>query len=175
MPQEASFTVLFTSHLNIHMPSAQFSSNDCTIPIPCDTSQRCRILPSGMFDAFSTTTWTCQTQCTHCWWFTSVSNPMILLRLRNAGSHPKSKNVWYPPSHLFRIFRNLQKPSQDPSQTSKILQNVSNIQVLLHLAIHATWRQKKWLIQVIANCSLRKATSIRQSLFESWFPGIGRT
>lgn len=175
MPQETSFTVLFTKHLNIPMPSAQFNDNDCTIPIPCDTSQRCRILPSGMFDAFSTTTWTCQTQCTHCWVFTSVSNPMILLRLRHARSHPKSKNVCYPPSHLFRIFRNPQTLSrsftnvQDPS-------NISNIQVLLHLAIHATWRQKhKWLIQVIANCSLRKATSIRQSLFESWFPGIGRT
>lgn len=142
MPQEASFTVLFTSHLNIPMPSAQFSSNDCTIPIPCDTSQRCRILPSGMFDAFSTTTWTCQTQCTHCWWFTSVSNPMILLRLRNAGSHLKSKKCLIPTQSPFQNLSKSSEPSQDPSQTSKILQNVSNIQVLLHLAIHATWRQK---------------------------------
>ena len=126
MPQEASFTVLFTSHLNIPMPSAQFSSNDCTIPIPCDTSQRCRILPSGMFDAFSTTTWTCQTQCTHCWWFTSVSNPMILLRLRNAGSHPKSKKCLIPTQSPFQ---NLSKSSetfsgsftnvQDPSKCFK--------------------------------------------------------
>ena len=69
--------------------------------------------------------------------------PNDFIEAKKCRFPPKIQKMYGTQPVTFSQFFEIFKPCQDPSRTPKILRNVSNIQVLLHLAIHATWRPQK--------------------------------